>query len=95
MQVNSITSGRTFTYVVPVRVLYEGKSIISYFLHQLNPLLIRGMVNAALQNTATMAVCRHFDTVRSDGVVYKLRGKMSSSTWVTDFRMLYLIVVRG
>jgi hypothetical protein len=51
------------------------------------------MVNAALQDAATMAVRRNFNTVGSHGIVYKLRGKLTRHIISTSMRS-YLVVIR-
>lgn len=60
------------THVVAIRILHEGQCVVGDFLYQLNPLLIGGMVNATLQDTATMAVRGDFHTICGNGIVNEL-----------------------
>lgn len=95
MRVRYIIDRRILTYIVSVRILHKRQGVISYFLHQLNPLLIRGMVDATLQHAATMAVRCNFDTVRSNGIVNELREHSARVHKQRPSKTIYLIVIRG
>ena len=50
-------------YIVAIRVLNEGESIVRNFVDELDPLMLGSMIYAALEDAATMAVGANFDTV--------------------------------
>ena len=58
--------------VISKRILYEGKSICSNLRNQPRSLFARGMINAALENTATMSMGSNCHTVISNSVVDEL-----------------------
>lgn len=66
-----MTSGAV-TYIVPVWVLHESKSVVRDLVDKLNALRLRCMVNAALQDAATMTVSCNLDAVGSDSIVDEL-----------------------
>ena len=61
------------THVVAVRILHERERVVRDLVHQLDALVIRRMVYAALQHAAAVPVRRNLDAVRRDGVVDELR----------------------
>jgi hypothetical protein len=60
-------------YVVAIWVLYEGKRVVSDLIDELDTLMIRRMVDAALQNTASVSVSRDLHAVNGHSIVNKLR----------------------
>lgn len=65
-------SSRTMTYVVAVWILDEGQRIVGDLIDELDALMVRRMVDAPLQNTTSMAMSRHLDTVGCHSVVNEL-----------------------
>ena len=61
------------THVVTVRILNEGKCIIGDLIDELHALMIGRMVNATLQDAASVSVSGNFDAIRGDSVVDELR----------------------
>jgi hypothetical protein len=72
MSIEYQVGGRT-SYVVAVRILHEGKRIISDLVDELDALMIRSMVNAALQHTASVTVSCDLDTVSGNSIVNELK----------------------
>ena len=68
-----------YTHVVAVWVLYEREGVIGDLVHELNALMLRRMVNATLEDTATVAMSRDLDAVRRNGVVDKLYQGINTS----------------
>jgi hypothetical protein len=64
--------GRTMTYIVAVWILDEGQCIVGDLIDELNALMVRRMVDAPLQNTTSMPMSRHLDTVGCHSVVNEL-----------------------
>lgn len=60
------------TNVVAVRVLNERQCVVSDFIHKLDPLVIRSMIDTTLQHAAPVAVGSDLYAVGSDCVVYEL-----------------------
>ena len=60
------------TYIVAVRVLYESESIVSDLVDELDFLVIRCVINTALENTAAMTVSGNFNTVGSNRIINEL-----------------------
>ena len=60
------------THVVAVRILYESKRVVRDLVHELDTLVLRRMVNAALENAATMAVSGNLNAVGRNGIVNEL-----------------------
>ena len=60
------------TYVVAVRVLDEREGVVGDLVDELNALVLRRVVNAALEDTTAVTVRRDLDAVRRDGVVDEL-----------------------
>jgi hypothetical protein len=74
------------TYVVAIRILDQSKSIVRDLIDELNTLGLRGVVDAALKDTAAMAVGGYLNTVSGNGVVDELddrseAGHRGQSTW--------------
>ena len=64
-----------FAYIVAIRILNEGESIIGNLVHKLHALMVRGMVYASLQDAAAMPMCRNFNAIGSNSVVNELHPK--------------------
>ena len=61
------------TYIVTVRILNEGECIVGDLVNELHALMIGRMVNATLQDAASVSVCGDFDAIGGDGVVDELQ----------------------
>lgn len=62
------------THIVTVRILNEGEGIEGDLVNELHALMIGRMVNATLQDAASVSVSGDFDTVGSNGIVDELQG---------------------
>ena len=60
------------TYIVAVRVLYESESIVSDLVDELDFLVIRCVINTALEDAAAMTVSGNFNTVGSNRIINEL-----------------------
>lgn len=60
------------TNIVAVRVLNERQRIVGDFIHELDTLVVRSMIDAALQDTAPMAVGSDLDAVGCHCIVNEL-----------------------
>jgi len=58
--------------VVAVWILNEGKRVVRNFVDELDSLHLRGVINAPLQNAATMTMSSDLDTICCNGVVNEL-----------------------
>ena len=82
-------------HVVAIRVLDERERVVRDLIHELNTLMIRRVVDAALEHAAPVPVRRHLHTVRSDGIVDELITMITISTRRNKIsRSSYLIVLR-
>ena len=60
------------TYVVAVRVLDQSQRIVCDLIHELDALVIGGMIDASLKDTTAVAVSGNLNAVRGDRVVNEL-----------------------
>ena len=60
------------TYVISIRVLNEGQSIVCNLIHKLNALRLGSVVNTTLKHTASVTVGGDLDTISSNRVVNEL-----------------------
>lgn len=58
--------------VVAVRILNERQCVVSDFIHKLDALMVRSMIDAALQHAASVAMSSDLYAVGSHCVVYEL-----------------------
>jgi hypothetical protein len=72
------------TYIVAVWVLDEGKRIISNLVNELDALMIRRVINAALQDAASVAVSRDLDTVSSYSIINELYTTITCSVKMAE-----------
>jgi hypothetical protein len=83
------------TYVISIRILYERQGIVGDLVDKLYPLVLRSMVNAPLQDTASVAVCSNFNTIGRHRIVYELRNVVFvSDANVHEHTLTHLIVLR-
>ena len=61
-----------FTHIIAIRILNKSQCIVSDLIDKLDPLMIRCMIDATLQYTASMTVRSHLDTVSSHSIVNEL-----------------------
>ena len=61
-----------YTHIVAVWVLYEREGVVGDLVHELDALVLRRMVDAALEHAATVAVSGDLDAVVRDGIVDEL-----------------------
>ena len=59
--------------IVAIWILNEGVRVIRNFVHKLDSLVIGRVVDAPLEDTATVPVGRHLDTVCRYRIVNKLK----------------------
>jgi hypothetical protein len=60
------------TYVIAVRVLNQSQRVVCDLIHELDALVIGGMIDTSLKNTTTVAVSGDLNAVRGDRIVYEL-----------------------
>ena len=61
------------THIVTVRILDEGERVKGDLVNELHALMIGRVVNATLQDAASVSVSGDFDTVGSNGIVDELQ----------------------
>jgi len=61
------------THIVTVRILDEGECVKGDLVNELHALMIGRVVNATLQDAASVSVSGDFDTVGSNGIVDELQ----------------------
>lgn len=66
------------TYVVAVRVLNQCQRVVSDLIDELNPLRLRGMVDATLQDAAAVTMSSNLYAVGCDRIVDELNRKSMS-----------------
>ena len=76
------------THIIAVRILNKGQRVVGDLIHELNALMIGGVIDTSLEYTATMAVSGNLNTVRSYRVVYELEANLSEiikcrNRWLT------------
>ena len=60
------------THIVTVRILDKGECVIGDLVNELHALMIGRVINATLQDAASVSVSGDFDTVGSNGIVDEL-----------------------
>jgi len=65
------------TYVVAVRVLDQSQRVVCDLIHELDALVIGGMIDTSLKNTTAVAVSGDLNAVRGDRVVNELGSDFS------------------
>ena len=60
------------TNIIAIRILHKREGIVRDLVYKLDTLVVRGVVNASLQDTAPVAVSGDFNAVRRDGIVDEL-----------------------
>ena len=77
-------------HIVAIRILHQSKRIVCYFIYKLDPLMVRGVVDASLENTTSMSMCSNFNAICRNCVVNKL--KTISLDYTSIFCCKYLII---
>jgi len=57
--------------------LNKGQRVVGDLIHELNALMIGGVVDTALEYTTTVAVSGHLNAVRGYRIVYELEANLS------------------
>lgn len=65
------------TYVVAIGVLDQRQRVVCDLIHELDALVIGGMIDTSLKHTTAVAVSGDLNAVRGDRVVYKLGSDFS------------------
>jgi len=65
------------THVVAVRVLDQSQRVVCDLIHELDALVIGGMIDTSLKNTAAVAVSGDLNAVRGDRIVNELESNFS------------------
>ena len=73
VQVQNVLDNR-----VSIRILHGSECIVGDFIDELGALMIRGMVDARLQNTTAVTMSSNFNTVCRNGVINELRMSVSN-----------------
>jgi len=86
-------------HVVSIWILNKSQRIVSYFIHKLYALMIRRVVDASLQDAASVAMRGNFHAIISHGVVNELNGcvfekakidqKRRTLTWLSSGASLF------
>ena len=73
----SLISRLQQAHIVAIGILYECQGVVRDLSHKLDLLGFRGVIDASLQDTTSMAVGSDLNTVLSDGVVDELYEQAS------------------
>jgi hypothetical protein len=68
---------KRITHIIAVRVLNKGQRVVGDLIHELNALMIGGMIDTSLEYTTAVAVSSNLNAVRGYRVVYKLEANLS------------------
>ena len=60
------------TYIVAVRILNQRQRVVCDLIHELDALMIGGVIDTSLKNTTAVALSGDLDAVRGNCVVYEL-----------------------
>jgi hypothetical protein len=66
------------THIIAIRILNKGQRVVRDLIHELNALMIGGVIDTSLEYTTTVAVCRNLNAVRGHRIVYELRANLSA-----------------
>ena len=72
ISITAIYGARANTHIVAIRVLDEREGVVGDLIDELDALVLRRVVDAALEYAAAMAVRSDLDAVVRDGVVDEL-----------------------
>ena len=68
-----------YSYIVAIGILDKSKSVICNLIYKLCALHLRCVINASLQNAATMAMGCDLDAVGGNGIVDELAKRQSDN----------------
>jgi hypothetical protein len=74
---NLFLRGKRMTHIIAVRILNKGQRIVGDLIHELNALMIGGVIDTSLEYTTAVAVSSNLNTVRGYRVVYELEANLS------------------
>lgn len=63
------------THIVSIGILDQRESVVGDLIHELNALMIGGMVDASLENATPVAVRCNLDAISGDSIIDKLQGR--------------------
>lgn len=65
-------------HIIAVGVLNKSQRVVRDLIHELNALLIGGVVDTSLENATAMAMSSNLNAVRGHRIVYKLEANLSA-----------------
>jgi hypothetical protein len=65
-------------HIIAVRILDKSQRVVRDLIHELNALMIGGVIDTSLEYTTPVAVCGHLNAVRSYRIVYELEANLSA-----------------
>lgn len=81
------------THVVTVRILNQSERVVGDLVHELHALMIRRVVNATLQDAASVSVGGNFHAISGNSIVDELQTDQQCSEKCA--MVPYLIVIRS
>lgn len=66
------------THIIPVGILNKSQRVVRDLIHELNALMIGGVVDTSLEYTTAMAMSSNLNAVRGHRIVYKLEANLSA-----------------
>ena len=73
----SFSSWKRITHIIAVRILNKGQRVVGDLIHELNALMIGGVIDTSLEYTTAVPVGSNLNTVRGYRVVYELEANLS------------------
>jgi hypothetical protein len=66
------------THIIAIRILNKGQGVVRDLIHELNALMIGGVIDTSLEYTTTVAVRCNLNAVRGHRIVYELQANLSA-----------------
>ena len=68
---------KRIAHIIAVRILNKGQRVVGDLIHELNALMIGGVIDTSLEHTTSVAVSGNLNTIRGYRVVYELEANLS------------------
>ena len=75
-QVGILSSWTRMTHIIAIRILNKSQCIVCDLIHELDALMIGGVINTPLEHTTTVAMSSNLNAVRRYRIVYELEANL-------------------
>ena len=69
--------GKRITHIIAVRILNKGQRVVGDLIHELDALMIGGVIDTSLEHTTAVPMSSHLNTICGYRVVYELEANLS------------------